>query len=105
MTATAQPGATGKFGFLKEGMSAAGKLVADMKLDEKLTPLVDASKQAAQTGLKTAAHVGNQAREVVSQEKLWDEQRALVDSLVEVLSLQQSLIEDLRGRVSALESR
>jgi hypothetical protein len=92
------------FGFLKEGVSTAGKFVADMDLDKKLTPLVDTSKQAVQTGFKTAAHVGSQAREVVSQQALWDEQHALVDSLVEVLSLQQALIEDLRARVSSLEA-
>src|SRR3712207_9297525 len=41
MTTSAQPAASGMFGFLKEGVSAAGKLVADMDLDKKLTPLVD----------------------------------------------------------------
>ncbi len=104
MTTSAQPASSGMFGFLKESVSAAGKLVADMDLDKKLSPLVDNSKQAVQTGLKTAAHVGSQAREVVSQESLWEEQHALVDSLVEVLSLQQALIEDLRARVSSLEA-
>lgn len=105
MTTTAQPGSAGVFSFVKDGVSAAGKLVADMDLDEKLAPLGHSSRQAVQTGLKTAAHVGSQAREVVSQEKLWEEQRGLVDSLVEVISLHQALIEDLRARVSSIESR
>ena len=104
MTTSAQSSSAGVFGHLVESVSTAGRFVADMELEKKLSPLVDTSKQALQTGLRTAAHVSTQAREVVSQEKLWEEQHALVDSLVEVLSLQQALVEDLRARVAKLEA-
>ena len=70
MTTSAQAASSGMFGFLKESVSAAGKLVADMDLAKKRSPLVDNSKPAVQTGLKTAAYVGSQAREVVSQDSL-----------------------------------
>ena len=102
---SAQPGSGGMLDRLMGGVSAAGQRVADMELDKKLSPLVDNSKQAAKTGLGAVAHVSGQARELISQKELWDEQHALVESMIEVVSLQQALIEDLRARVSVLEDR
>jgi hypothetical protein len=103
MTTPPRPN-VGVFSFLKEGAAAASKLVGDMELEKKLSPALDSGKQAAQRGMETVARASGQAREVVSQEKLWGQQRELVDQLIDVLTLQQGLIEDLRARVASLEA-
>ena len=104
MTTEVQPGdGTRVIGFLKSGASAAGKRMADMELDKKLSPLLDHGKQAASSGFKAVGQVGDHARELATQAKLWDEQRALIEQVLEVLTLQQALIEDLRARVALLE--
>ena len=104
MTTPSTPGTAGIFSVLKDFVSAAGKRVADMELDKRLAPAVDSSRQAAQKGLEVVAKVSGQAREVVSQEKLWEQQRELVEQLIDVLTLQQGLIEELRARVTSLEA-
>jgi hypothetical protein len=104
MATEAQPGdGTRVIGFLKSGASAAGKRMADLDLDKKLSPLLDHGKQAASSGFKAVGQVGDHAHELATQRKLWDQQRALVQEVLEVLTLQQALIEDLRGRVALLE--
>jgi hypothetical protein len=105
MATLSQSGSAAVLGRLLEGATTAGKLLADMEIEKKIGPLVDNGKQAAKAGLEVVAHVGGHALEVVSQEKLWVEQRALVDSMIEVLGAQQALIEHLLDRVSALEIR
>ena len=105
MTSIAQSGeSAGMLGYIRSGMTAAGKLVADMELDKRLVPVVEQGKQVATSGYDAVAHATGQVREVVSQDQLWERQHHLVEQLVEVLGLQQSLIEDLRGRVAALEA-
>lgn len=93
----------GLFAKLRDGASAAGKLVTDMELDKKLTPAMEQGRRVASTGLKAASDVSTKAREVVTSEALWEEQHALVEQLIDVLALQQGLIEDLRSRVAELE--
>jgi hypothetical protein len=93
----------GLFSKLRDGVSAAGRRVGDMELDGKISPVFEQGKQITSTGLKAAADRSTQAWGTLTGEQVWDEQRALVDQVIEVLSLQQGLIEELRARVAALE--
>ena len=102
-TETQPADSAGVLGFLKASVSAAGKRVSDMELDKKLAPLVDHGKEAAASGVKAVGEVGEQARELATQSKLWDEQHVLIEQVLEVLTLQQALIEDLRSRMTRIE--
>jgi hypothetical protein len=93
----------GFLGRLRNVAVTAGERVADTEVGKKLAPVLEQGKKVTSEGLKVAAHVGEQAHEIATQAKLWDEQRALVEQMLEVLTLQQGLIEDLRARVVVLE--
>ncbi|MGR7026365.1 hypothetical protein [Geodermatophilus sp. URMC 62] len=88
---------------LRSVAAAASERAADTDLGKKLAPVVEQGRKATSTGLKAAGHMGEQTLEIATQKRLWDEQRALVDQVLEVLTLQQALIEDLRSRLAVLE--
>ncbi len=93
----------GFLGRLKSVAVTAGERVADTEVGKKLAPVLEQGKKATSEGLKVAAHVGGQVHEFATQAEMWEEQRALVEQMLEVLTLQQGLTEDLRARVAVLE--
>ncbi len=87
----------------RAAVTASGR-VAETEFGRTLSPVVDQGIKATSAGLQVAGQLAEQAREITTQKRLWEEQHALIEQVLEVLTLQQAVVEDLRGRVAALEA-
>lgn len=103
--AGAPEGAVGSvFRSLRNSWAAAGKYADESGLAERIAPVVNQGKEAAASGLSRVNQVASAANDVVTNKETFEEQRRLNDLFVEVMSVQQGLIEELRARVAVLES-
>ena len=86
---------------LRDGVTWTKEVVNDIGADERVAPV----KRFVAQGAKSVSAVADRTADTVTQQSTWAEHHALLENLIDVVSLQQGLIDDLRRRIVALEAK
>ena len=81
------------------------QLIVKTALADSVAPVMAAGSRAARSGARAASTVAAKTAKTVTQAESSDRVNGALEDLVSVITVQQSLIDELRHRVALLEQR
>jgi len=88
---------------LRDGIDSAREKLDELEADEVFGPSVSEGRRIAASGSRAVASAYQKTASAVTQEEAWAATQELLEELVEIVSIQQGMLEQLRERVVELE--